>query len=55
MSSRDQGTSWMYESQTKVDSEAYLTGKKIDKAFEQFLDAQLKDENQHSRRFNRYR
>lgn len=40
----DQGTSWMYESQQNIDTEAYLTGKKIDKAFEQFLDAQLKDE-----------
>ena len=42
----DQGTKWMYQSQNDVDTEAYLTGKKIDKAFEKFLDAQLKTERE---------
>merc|ERR1712060_341327 len=44
--SSDKGTNWMYESQTELDTEAYLTGKKIDKAFEKFLDAQLKTERE---------
>lgn len=44
--SRDQGTSWMYKSQMDVDTDQYLTGKKIDKAFENFLDAQLQIEKE---------
>lgn len=38
----DQGTSWMHQPKQEVDREAYLTGKRIDKAFENFLDEQLK-------------
>ena len=43
----DRGTNWMHTDGTAnegIDRDAYLMGKKVDKAFEQFLKQQLKQE-----------
>merc|ERR1711997_229442 len=43
----DKGTNWMHTdgtAQEGIDRDSYLMGKRVDKAFEQFLKQQLKDE-----------